>query len=66
MVFLPRTPMERVFDTRGDIEIIAGVSKALSKVTGDSRMADMWKFVEEGNTHEYLQRIIDASATLKG
>lgn len=62
----PRTPMERVFDTRADIEIIAGVSQALAKATGDSRMADMWKFVEDGNTHEYLQRIIDASATLKG
>ncbi|MGE4159068.1 MAG: molybdopterin-dependent oxidoreductase [Planctomycetota bacterium] len=62
----PTTPMERVFDTRSDIEIIAGVSNALGKVTGDSRMRDMWKFVNEGSTHEYLQRIIDASATLKG
>jgi len=62
----PTTPMERVFDTRADIEIVAGVAKALSKITGDSRMIDMWKFVDDGNTHEYLQRIIDASATLKG
>ncbi len=60
------TPLPRIFDTRGDIEIIAGVAKALSKVTGDSRMIDMWKFVEDGNVHEYLQRIIDASATLTG
>ncbi len=62
----PKTPMERVFDTRADIEIIAGVSEELAKVTGDSRMKDMWKFVEDGSTSEYLQRIIDASATLKG
>ncbi len=62
----PRTPMERVFDTRSDIEIIAGVAKALSKAAGDRRMADMWKFVEAGDTSEYLQRIIEASATLKG
>jgi nitrate reductase / nitrite oxidoreductase, alpha subunit len=62
----PRTPMERIFDTRGDIEIIAGVSNAMAKLTGDKRMSDMWKFVNENNTAEYLQRIIDASATLKG
>jgi nitrate reductase alpha subunit len=62
----PRTPMERVFDTRGDVEIIAGVSKALAKLTGERRMADMWKFVDRNETKEYLQRIIDASATLKG
>jgi nitrate reductase alpha subunit len=58
--------MERIFDTRGDIEIIAGVSNAMAKLTGDKRMSDMWKFVNENNTAEYLQRIIDASATLKG
>ncbi|WP_415064244.1 molybdopterin-dependent oxidoreductase [Bdellovibrio sp.] len=62
----PETPMPRVFDTKADIEIIAGVSKSLAKVTGDSRMSDMWKFVYDNDTHEYLQRIIDASFTLKG
>lgn len=62
----PRTPMERVFDTRGDVEIIAGVANAMAKVTGDKRMSDMWKYVTENNTSEYLQRIINASATLKG
>lgn len=62
----PRTPLPRIFDTRSDIEIIANVAKALSKEMGDKRMEDMWKFVYEGNVGEYLQRIIDASATLKG
>lgn len=62
----PETPMPRVFDTKADIEIIAGVAKSLAKVNGDSRMTDMWKFVYDNDTHEYLQRIIDASFTLKG
>lgn len=62
----PRTPLTRIFDTRSDIEIIAGVAKTLGKVTNDSRMTDMWKFVFSGETDEYLQRIINASATLKG
>lgn len=62
----PRTPMERIFDTRGDVEIIAGVAAAMARHTKDPRMSDMWKFVLENNTSEYLQRIVDASATLKG
>jgi nitrate reductase alpha subunit len=62
----PRTPMERVFDTKGDLEVIAGVSNALAKVTGESRMADMFKFAADNDTSEYLQRIINGSATLKG
>ena len=62
----PRTPMERIFDTRADVEIIAGVANAMAKLTDDKRMSDMWKFVLEGNTSEYLQRIVNASATLKG
>lgn len=62
----PRTPMKRVFDTKSDIEIIAGVSSALASEIGESRLKDAWKFVHENNVEEYLQRIIDASFTSKG
>lgn len=62
----PRTPLHRIFDTRSDIEIIAGVAKALSDITDDPRMEQMWKFVYEENVAVYLQRIIDHSAALKG
>lgn len=62
----PKTPLPRVFDTRGDMEIIAGVSGALGKLYGDERFAAMWKFVGEGNVEAYLQRIIDGSFSLKG
>lgn len=62
----PRTPLTRIFDTKSDIEIIAGVAKALGKLHDEPRMIDMWKFVHDGNVNEYLQRIIDGSFTLKG
>ena len=62
----PKTPLKRVFDTHSDIEIIAGVSKALGKVYKDERFADYWKFVDEDNVEAYLQRIIDGSFSLKG
>lgn len=62
----PRSPLERIFDTRSDIEVIAGVSRKLGELIGDSRMSDMWKFADRGDVHEYLQRIIDNSASLKG
>lgn len=62
----PVTPIERIFDTRSDIEIIAGVSAALGKLTGDKRMFDMWKFVHDNKVQVYLQRIIDNSCSLKG
>jgi nitrate reductase alpha subunit len=62
----PTTPIQRVFDTRSDIEIIAGVAQALAKRTRDRRMEDMWKFALNGQISVYLQRIIDHSSTLKG
>ncbi|MCO5143780.1 MAG: molybdopterin-dependent oxidoreductase [Oligoflexia bacterium] len=62
----PRTPLPRIFDTESDINIIANVSKALGKLSNEPRMEQMWKFAIDGNTDEYLQRIIDNSFTLKG
>lgn len=62
----PRTPMPRVFDTKSDIEIIAKVSNKLAKILDEPRFDQMWKFVYEGKTSEYIQRIINGSFTLKG
>jgi len=62
----PRSPIPRIFDTKSDIDVIAGVSRKLGDLLGDSRMRDMWKFSSDGDVHEYLQRIIDASANLRG
>jgi len=62
----PRTPLKRLHNSKGDIEVLAGVGKALAKLTGDKRFEDYWKFVYENNVEVYLQRIIDGSTTLKG
>jgi nitrate reductase alpha subunit len=66
LTVFPRTPLERAFDTRGDIECLALVGKQLAQRTGDKRFADMWKFVDEKNVEVYLQRILDHSSTTKG
>ena len=62
----PRTPLNRLHDTRSDIEALAGVAKALAELTQDNRFLDYWKFVHENNVQVYLQRIINNSTTLKG
>lgn len=62
----PRTPLKRVFDTQGDIEVYANVAAELAKLTGDGRFNDAWKFVREGRTSVYIQRILDTSANAKG
>ncbi|OGX52889.1 MAG: molybdopterin oxidoreductase [Omnitrophica WOR_2 bacterium RIFOXYC2_FULL_43_9] len=62
----PRTPLKRLHDTRGDIEVFAGVGAALGKNLNDSRFVDYWKFVHENKVEAYLQRIMNASAMTKG
>lgn len=62
----PRTPLKRLHETRGDIEVLAGVGRALAQLTRDSRFEDYWKFVHEGRVEAYLQRIVNGSTTLKG
>lgn len=64
---LPVTPLKRVFDTKSDMEVYAGIAKALANLTGDRRFADFWKFVlEDGKAEPYLQRILTASNTARG
>ncbi|MBF0185163.1 MAG: molybdopterin-dependent oxidoreductase [Magnetococcales bacterium] len=62
----PPTPMQRNYKTVHDNETYLGVARALSKLTGDSRLEDVWKFIAEGKSDIYLQRIIDGSTPLKG
>lgn len=60
------TPLERIHDTRGDVEVHAGIAAALSDLTGDRRFADHWRFVGENNVGAYIQRIFDASTATRG
>ncbi len=62
----PRTPLARIFDTRGDIETFAGVGAALAQATGDKRFEDYWRFVLDNRVDVYLQRIVDNSTSLRG
>ncbi len=62
----PRTPLPRVFETLGDIEILAQVGKSMAALTGDSRFADCWKLVDDNRVDAYLQRIFDQSSCAKG
>jgi nitrate reductase alpha subunit len=62
----PRTPLPRVFDTIGDIEVLALVGRQLAAATGDARFRDCWRFVEADQTDVYLQRILDHSACAAG
>ncbi|GIX43284.1 MAG: hypothetical protein KatS3mg129_3017 [Leptospiraceae bacterium] len=62
----PRTPLKRIYNTRSDIEVAAGIGKALAKLTGDKRFEDYWYFVFQDKTTVYLQRILDNSNSFKG
>ncbi|MBI2265852.1 MAG: molybdopterin-dependent oxidoreductase [Armatimonadetes bacterium] len=66
LMTLPRTPFPRIFDTRGDLEVLSGVSKKLASLTGDKRFEEYWKFLDEGKMEVYLQRILDGGNATKG
>lgn len=55
-----------IFDTRMDSQTVAGVAVKLTELTGDMRFAEYFKYILEGNSEYYIQRLMDASTTLKG
>ncbi|MBI2890346.1 MAG: molybdopterin-dependent oxidoreductase [Nitrospirae bacterium] len=62
----PRTPLPRIFNTRADIEVAAGIASKLADVTGDQRFREAWKFIYEGTAGPYLQRVLDFSSMTRG
>lgn len=66
LLVFPRSPLPRIYDTMGDIEMFAGVAEKLANLTGEKRFKDHWKFVRDNNVEAYLQRIIDKTQVLKG
>jgi nitrate reductase alpha subunit len=62
----PRTPLARIFQTIGDIDVLALVASKLAALTGDNRFLDYWKFVRDNRTDVYLQRIFDFSTNTRG
>jgi nitrate reductase alpha subunit len=55
-----------VYDTKDDLAILAGIARALAKVTGDQRFSDYFKFELEGKRSVYIQRLLDTCTTTAG
>ncbi|KAB2951344.1 MAG: molybdopterin-dependent oxidoreductase [Rhizobiaceae bacterium] len=55
-----------LYDSRDDGMIFALVSEKLTELTGDERFRNHWKFVLEGKSRVYLQRVFDNSTTTQG
>ncbi|GAB4349864.1 MAG: hypothetical protein Kow0099_33110 [Candidatus Abyssubacteria bacterium] len=66
LTLYPVTPIPRIHDTRGDIEIIAMVGKRIGELIDEPRYKDYWKFVDDQNVGVYLQRILSHSSTTVG
>jgi nitrate reductase alpha subunit len=62
----PVTPLPKIFDTKSDMEAVAGVSRELAKIFDEPRLEQMWKFSKDDRVDVYLQRIIDKSPGLSG
>jgi nitrate reductase alpha subunit len=55
-----------VFDSRDDLDILAGIADRLGALTGDGRFRDYFKFALEGRREVYIQRLLDSSTTTRG
>ena len=62
----PMSPLGRLFDTRDDFEVWAGIAGAMAKLLGDERFRDYWRFVYENRIEVYINRALKAGNTTKG
>jgi len=62
----PPTPLPRIHDTRGDVEVAAGIGTAIGRLIDEPRMAEYWRFVHNGRMRPYIQRILDHSNATRG
>jgi len=62
----PVTPLARIFDTRDDMQVMAGIAAKLAEVTGEKRFKDYWQFVHEERVQVYINRIFAAGNATKG
>jgi nitrate reductase alpha subunit len=58
--------LKPIFDTKMDAETVAGVARKFTEMTGDPRFEAYYKYILEGKAEHYIQRIMNASSTLKG
>ncbi|HDZ22475.1 MAG TPA: hypothetical protein ENH80_06045 [Phycisphaerae bacterium] len=66
MQVFPKGGIKRLHDTRHDIEVYLEVAKALTRLTGDERFVQHFKFVDEDKVEVYMQRILDGSHAFRG
>lgn len=66
LLAFPRTPLERIHDTRSDYEILAGVAAKLAGLVGEPRMRAYWRGILEGDPTPYLQRVLSGSNATRG
>ncbi|MCZ7582044.1 MAG: molybdopterin-dependent oxidoreductase [Deltaproteobacteria bacterium] len=62
----PATPLPRIHNTRSDMDVAAGITRAMGKLINDPRCDDYWRFVEQGGVRPYIQRILDHSNATRG
>jgi nitrate reductase alpha subunit len=62
----PVTPLHRIHNTRSDVDVAAGLSRAVGRLTDDPRHDAYWRFVADGAMRPYLQRILDHSNLMRG
>jgi nitrate reductase alpha subunit len=55
-----------VFDSKDDVEILAGIANALAAATGDKRFRDNFAFAAPAKRHVYIQRLLDSCTTTAG
>jgi len=58
--------IEPLYDSRDDVAIFAGAARALTRLTGERRFDDYFKFASEGRPEVYLDRVLKASFTTEG
>ncbi len=66
LLAFPRTPLERIYDSRSDYEVLALTARELAKVVDEPRMEDYWRGILDGDPTPYLQRIVAGSNATRG
>jgi len=55
-----------VFDSKDDLDILAGIAGGLADETGDARFRDYFAFSPPAKRHVYIQRLLDSCTTTRG
>lgn len=55
-----------IYDTKDDPLILAEVAAAIGDELDDQRFRDYWKFILEGRSEVYIQRLLDMSVCTRG